>query len=110
MSEEKLEKTKKNNKGQEANDKSKRKKERNDINEKKLKQGLEEDIADVMVWYYTNAKNNTAEVQRFVNYLRHCSKDNKSNNSFVNRVYGLYQYLTEQYSNFKELDKILNVK
>ena len=35
MSEEKLEKTKKNNKGQEANDKSKRKKERNDIKMKK---------------------------------------------------------------------------
>ena len=44
---------------------------------------------------------------RLVKYIRHIDKENKSNNSFSNRVYSLYQYLTEQYSNFKELDNIL---
>lgn len=92
------------------NSKTKRKKERNDINEKELKQDLEQEIAEVIIMHYTNAKAKTPEVKRFINYLRHCSKDNKSNNSFVNRAYGLYQYLIEQYSNFVELDKIMSVK
>lgn len=92
------------------NNKSKKKKERNDINEKELKLDLEQEIAEVIIFHYTNARAKTNEVKRFINYLRHCSKDNKSNNSFVNRAYGLYQYLIEQYSNFVELDKIMNVK
>lgn len=92
------------------NNKSKKKKERNDINEKELKLDLEQEIAEVIIYHYTNARAKTSEVKRFINYLRHCSKDNKSNNSFVNRAYGLYQYLIEQYSNFVELDKIMSEK
>lgn len=96
----------KNNKGKE-----KRKKiERNDVNIKELKQNLEEDIIKTMIIYYSNAQEQDGTIKRFVNYLRHFSKDNKSNNNFNNRLYGLYQYLIEQYSNFKELDKIINVK
>ena len=92
------------------NNKPKKKKERNDINEKELKLDLEQEIAEVIIYHYTNARAKNSEVKRFINYLRHCSKDNKSNNSFVNRAYGLYQYLIEQYSNFVELDKIMSVK
>ncbi len=90
--------------------KSKKRKERNDINEKVLKQDLELEIAEVIILHYTNAKAKTSEIKRFINYLRHFSKDNNSNNSFVNRTYGLYQYLIEQYSNFVELDKIMSEK
>ncbi len=103
--------TKKNNKVQ-KDEKGKRKKEheRNDINEKKLKEDLEYDIAEAMLLYYTNGGNKKSDTKRFVTYLNHLSKDNKSNNSFTNRAYGLYQYLTEQYSNFMDLDKIMNCK
>lgn len=100
----------KNIKGQDEERKNKKKKERNDINEKELKRDLEQDIAEVIIHHYTNAKASNSEVKRFINYLRHCSKDNKSNNSYIGRAYALYQYLTEQYSNFIELDKIMSAK
>lgn len=96
--------------GKDEREKPKRKRERNDINEKELKRDLEQDIAEVIIHHYTNAKASNSEVKRFINYLRHCCKDNKSNNSYVGRAYALYQYLTEQYSNFIELDKIMSAK
>lgn len=98
-----------NNNGLDTN-KGKKKKERNDINEKVLKSDLEEDIAEVIIHYYTNSKAKTSDVKRFVGYLRYCSKDNKSNNSFTNRAYALYQYLTEQYSTFVELERVMKAK
>lgn len=98
-----------NNKGKDNNN-GKKKKERNDINEKLLKSNLEEDIAEVIIHYYTNSNAKTSDIKRFVSYLRYCSKDNKSNNSFTNRAYALYQYLTEQYSTFIELEKVMKIK
>lgn len=95
---------------EEQKGKSKKAKQRNDINERKLKESLEENIADTMLLFYTGAKIDNKDVKRFINYLRHCSKDNNSNNSFVNRTYALYQSLIEQYSNFIELDLIMNLK
>ena len=103
MIDEKIEDLKKNNK-------ERRKKERNDIHEKELKQNLEEDITQVIIHHYTNSKATNAEIKKFVNYLRYSNKDNKSPNSFINRTYSLYQYLIEQYSNFTELDSIMNIR
>ena len=100
----------KNKKVEEQKGKNKKAKQRNDINEKKLKEDLEENVADTMLMFYTGAKIDNKDVKRFINYLRHCCKDNNSNNSFVNRTYALYQSLIEQYSNFIELDIIMNLK
>ena len=102
MKDEKIEDLKRNNK-------ERRKKERNDINEKELKQNLEEDMTEVIIHHYTNSQATNTEIKRFVNYLRYANKDNNSPNSFINRTYSLYQYLIEQYSNFTELDSILNI-
>ena len=101
MKEDKFEELKKINK-------ERRKKERNDINEKELKQNLEEDITKVIIQHYTNSQATNIEIKKFVNYLRYSNKDNKSPNSFINRTYSLYQYLIEQYSTFTELDNIMN--
>lgn len=91
------------------NNKDKKKKERNDINEKELKQNLEEDITQVIIHHYTNSQATNKEIKKFLNYLRYSNKDNKSPNSFINRTYSLYQYLIEQYSIFTELDSIMNI-
>ena len=68
---------------------TKRTKEKNDINEKELKSNLEEEIVNVMIFYYANAKVDNKEIKKFVNYLRHYTKENKSNNNFTNRVFGI---------------------
>ena len=91
------------------NNKDKKKKERNDINEKELKQNLEEDITQVIIHHYTNSQATNKEIKKFLNYLRYSNKDNKSPNSFINRTYSLYQYLIEQYSVFIELNSIMNI-
>jgi len=104
------EEAKKNNlTNKEEKNNQRKKKQKNDINEKKLKEDLEENVAYTMLLFYTSAKLSNKDIKKFVNYLRHCFKDNNSNNSFVNRTYALYQYLIEQYSNFVELDKIMNL-
>ena len=88
--------------------KPKKAKEKNDINEKELKSNLEEEVVRVMLTYYTNANVEDKVIKKFVNYLRHYKKENKSNNNFTNRVFLIYQYIAEQYSNFKELDDIFS--
>lgn len=67
-------------------------------------------MTQVIIHHYTNSQATNNEIKRFVNYLRYANKDNNSPNSFINRTYSLYQYLIEQYSNFTELDSILNIK
>lgn len=88
--------------------KPKKTKEKNDINEKELKSNLEGEVVRVMLTYYTNANVEDKVIKKFVNYLRHYKKENKSNNNFTNRVFLIYQYIAEQYSNFKELNDILS--
>lgn len=94
-------------KGQDEKEKNKKKKVRNDMNEKGLKLDLEQDIAEVIIFHYTNAKASASEIKRFIRYLKYLSKDNNSNNTYTNRAYALYQYLTEQYSNFVEVNAIM---
>ena len=81
---------------------------KNDMNEKKLKNNLEEDFVRLVLTCYTNDNIDNEIIKAFIDYLRYHKKENKSNNNFNNRVFLIYQYIIQQYSNFKELNDILS--
>lgn len=80
---------------------------KNDVKEKELKESLENELTNTMLIYYLNANIDKAEVEKFLNFLRYRSQSNKSKNNFNNRVFSLYQYLINQYSDFTDLNKIM---
>lgn len=82
---------------------------KNDVYEKELRQHLENDIAEIIISYYSKAPTGK-DVERFIRYLKHSQKENNSNNSYSNRIYSLYQFLIEYYSNFVELETIISSK
>ena len=88
--------------------KSKKTKDKNNINEKELKNNLEEEVVRVMLTYYTNTNIDNELIKAFIDYLRYHTKENKSNNNFSNRVFLIYQYIAEQYSNFRDLNDIVS--
>ena len=80
---------------------------KNDIQQKQAQEELKKKLVGAILDVYTNGKITNIESRRFMAYIERFVKKNKSKNDINYRIASLYNYIISKYSDFIEINQII---
>ena len=80
---------------------------KNDIQQKQSQEDLKKKLVGAILDVYTNGNITNIESRRFMTYIERFVKTNKSKNDINYRIANLYNYIISKYSDFIEINQII---
>ena len=80
---------------------------KNDIQQKQAQEELKKKLVNAILDVYTNGSITNIESRRFMAYIERFVKTNKSKNDINYRIASLYNYIISKYSDFIEINQII---